>query len=725
VLGSHIDEVVQAGTGKRISMSVTSEPESEEVDSEATPEPSAPDERLTYRGVFQRLFIRPEIGALIGAGAIWAFFWAVTLNFGNAGGILPVFAVASTLGIMAVAVSVLMIGGEFDLSSGAATGAFGIVTILLVKDIGELGGAGLSLWVAIPLSLVVALSVGWINGTVVERTGLPSFIVTLATFFVLRGFKLGFSKLAIDNITVGTIDEAEGRGYEFWQKIFASTWVRNDHSWESRDAVYTILVLGGIALVVAAVYELAFARREKMNLAGLPVLMAGLALVVGGILYMHNSDGVSANTVAGIIIGAGIIVAAFGLAWWRYQPQAPGSFAFSPLVLTRTLIGVGLVAVATVLAVVVDMESQRSVLDLAGPFTWPVVVLAGALGVYALPRMGSLAAVFRPALGNLTALFSSDSVLLRYGSAFVGAAALAYGFMFMATEQGLRAIVFAVAAVVGLMVLATAIYQARSAKGARLLVQTVTAAAVVALAFFIRWQSTSVKFRSELFSVLLVVGVLLFTWGLVSAFFAQRRFADRRSDRLGSLLAVVGIVAAIAGLAVKLLFTTEAELAANIPRAQFRVEFLWFIIFTAAITFMLEKTRFGSWVYAVGGNKQAARQVGVPAARTKTQLFMIVSAAAWLVGLLLAFRLNTLQSGTGNGLEFEYIIAAVVGGTLLTGGYGSAFGASIGALIMAMSVQGIPAARWNSDWRFAFLGAILLTAVIANNYIRTKAEALR
>ena len=90
-----------------------------------------------------------------------------------------------------------------------------------------------------------------------------------------------------------------------------------------------------------------------------------------------------------------------------------------------------------------------------------------------------------------------------------------------------------------------------------------------------------------------------------------------------------------------------------------------------------------------------------------------------------SFSLNTIQSNTGNGLEFEYIIAAVVGGTLLTGGYGSAFGAAIGAFIMAMSKQGIPLSKWNSDWRFAFLGVILLTAVISNNFIRRKAEASR
>jgi simple sugar transport system permease protein len=194
---------------------------------------------------------------------------------------------------------------------------------------------------------------------------------------------------------------------------------------------------------------------------------------------------------------------------------------------------------------------------------------------------------------------------------------------------------------------------------------------------------------------------------------------------LGSRLIVAGVVAIVVGLAVKLLFTTDAEIAAHLAPAKFSVRIVWFIAFAAVATWVLGRTRFGSWTFAVGGNKEAARQVGVPAGRTKTHLFMIVSGAAWLVGMLLAFRLNSIQAGTGDGLEFEYIIAAVVGGTLLTGGYGTAIGGAIGAMIMAMSAQGIPSARWNTDWRFVFLGAILLLAVIANRSIRTRAEAAR
>ena len=93
--------------------------------------------------------------------------------------------------------------------------------------------------------------------------------------------------------------------------------------------------------------------------------------------------------------------------------------------------------------------------------------------------------------------------------------------------------------------------------------------------------------------------------------------------------------------------------------------------------------------------------------------------------MLLAFRLNTIQANTGNGEEFEYIIAAVVGGTLLTGGYGSALGGALGAIIIAEATLGIPSSRWNSDWRFLFLGVTLLLAVIANRSIRARAEAMR
>ncbi len=669
------------------------------------------DERLAYRGVFQRLFVRPEIGAIVGATVIWSFFWAVSREFGTAGGAASILDVSATLGIMAVAVSLLMIGGEFDLSSGAATGALAITTILLVRDVGELGGAGLSLWVAIPLSLVVALALGWFNGTMVERTGLPSFIVTLATFFILRGFKLGFSKLAIDNLTVGEIQD--GEGYDFWFPIFASTWNRIEHQLDSRDLIYTVGVFAGLALIAFAVAELNFKPAAKQNPTGMVVFLLGIAGTIAGILYLHNSDGVSANTIGALIIAVGAIAAFAGLGLWRFARQSVGSLSFGGSHAILTVAGIALVAIAMVLARVLGVESQEQVLDLAGALAWPLVILAGAVGLYNAYRKLSGDSRY-----SAQSLFSVASVGLAAGAA-------AYGFMFMTTEQGLRAILFGGAASAGIIALSVAVVRAgRISPLTRGVSLVITAAALAALGFFIRNESVSVKFRSELFSVLLAAGLVLVVWAVISTMFETRSSVEDGTDATGNLLAKLGLVLVGIGMIVKLLFTTTTELELeSVTPANFRISIVWFLGFTIFASFLLGRTKFGSWIFAVGGNKQAARQVGVPAARTKTQLFMLVSVAAWLVGLLLAFRLSTVQSVAGNGLEFEYIIAAVVGGTLLTGGYGSAFGAAIGAIIMVMGRQGIPSARWNSDWRFAFLGIILLAAVIANNFIKTKAEA--
>ena len=142
---------------------------------------------------------------------------------------------------------------------------------------------------------------------------------------------------------------------------------------------------------------------------------------------------------------------------------------------------------------------------------------------------------------------------------------------------------------------------------------------------------------------------------------------------------------------------------------------IWWIAIAALATWVLARTRVGNWIFAVGGDANAARNVGVPVARVKIALFMTTSIAAALVGIMIALRLSSVQAGQGIGEEFTYIIAAVVGGCLLTGGYGSAIGASLGALIVGMAFIGIQFSGWNTDWRFLFLGVILLLAVLVNN----------
>jgi len=150
---------------------------------------------------------------------------------------------------------------------------------------------------------------------------------------------------------------------------------------------------------------------------------------------------------------------------------------------------------------------------------------------------------------------------------------------------------------------------------------------------------------------------------------------------------------------------------------------VYWIVFVIIATWILLRTYIGNWIFSVGGNAQAARAVGVPVGRMKIGLFMAVGFMAWFTGMHTLFLFNTIQSGQGIGNEFVYIIAAVVGGCLLTGGYGSAVGAAIGALIFGMVNQGIVYAGWNPDWFQFFVGLLLLGAILLNTYIRRRAEA--
>jgi simple sugar transport system permease protein len=157
----------------------------------------------------------------------------------------------------------------------------------------------------------------------------------------------------------------------------------------------------------------------------------------------------------------------------------------------------------------------------------------------------------------------------------------------------------------------------------------------------------------------------------------------------------------------------------------FRITVLWWVAITIIATWLLSRTRAGNWIFGVGGDATAARNVGVPVSRVKIALFMTTAMASALVGIMIALRLASVQAGQGVGEEFQYIIAAVVGGCLLTGGYGSAIGAAIGALIIGMAFIGIQFSGWDTDWRFLFLGVILLLAVLVNNLVRRSAEGAR
>ncbi|MCZ2827799.1 ABC transporter permease [Modestobacter sp. VKM Ac-2986] len=341
--------------------------------------PARADERVAAVGLWRRLLVKPELGSLIGAVVILVFFSAQSQVFRSLSGIANWLDVASTLGIMAVAVALLMIGGHFDLSAGVLTGTTALTVGIVAVRFGQ------AIWVAIAVAGVLALAIGALNGWLVTRTGLPSFIITLATFLMLQGLNLGLTKLFTGTVQVRGIAEAPGY-----------------HSAE---------------LVLASTFSL----------------------------------------------------------------------------------------------------------------------------------------------------------------------------------------------------------------------------------------------------------------------FGQ----------------------------------------------QFRIAIVWWLLATAVATWVLLRTRFGNWVFATGGDEVASRNVGVPAARTTIALFMTTAGAAWLVGSITAVRLTSVQANTGTGQELIYIVAAVIGGCLLTGGFGSAIGAALGALVFGMTQQGIVYLRWDADWFYFFLGAMLLLAVLSNRAVRRYAEAAR
>ncbi|MEH6376560.1 ABC transporter permease [Streptomyces sp. KLMMK] len=154
-----------------------------------------------------------------------------------------------------------------------------------------------------------------------------------------------------------------------------------------------------------------------------------------------------------------------------------------------------------------------------------------------------------------------------------------------------------------------------------------------------------------------------------------------------------------------------------------QITILWWLGLVALATWVLLRTRAGNWIFAVGGNSDAARAVGVPVKGTKIALYMAVAFCAWISGQHLLMSYDVVQSGEGVGNELLYIIAAVIGGCLMTGGYGSAIGSAVGAFIFGMASKGIVYAQWNPDWFKFFLGAMLLLATLLNAWVRKRAEA--
>ena len=225
--------------------------------------------------------------------------------------------------------------------------------------------------------------------------------------------------------------------------------------------------------------------------------------------------------------------------------------------------------------------------------------------------------------------------------------------------------------------------------------------AAAAVAILVGFANGYLVVRTGLPSFIVTLGTLFILRGLT---IAVPRLLTRRTQ-LGGLDEVPGYDAA------RVVF-------AGTPAAGFGAPILWWLGLAAVATWVLHRTRWGNWILGAGGNADAARRMGVPVGRVKIGLFVATALTATLVAVIQAVRFTGADALRGEQQEFRAIIAAVIGGTLLSGGHGSAVGAVLGALIFGMVQQGIVITGVDADWFQVFLGAMLVAAVIVNNTVR-------
>ena len=194
-------------------------------------------------------------------------------------------------------------------------------------------------------------------------------------------------------------------------------------------------------------------------------------------------------------------------------------------------------------------------------------------------------------------------------------------------------------------------------------------------------------------------------------------------DWLAPFLAGDAFTGLFGWLAAQGLIDTFPNGAAKVPGIP--VEILWFLGFAGLATWVLLRTPAGNWIFAAGGDGAAAANSGVPVKKVKIALFTLTACCAALVAIITVMDAGSTDARRGFQKEFEAIIAAVIGGCLLTGGYGSAIGAFFGSIIFGMVVIGLTYTGFDQDWFQVFLGGMLLLAVIFNNAIRKRVTGER
>lgn len=226
-------------------------------------------------------------------------------------------------------------------------------------------------------------------------------------------------------------------------------------------------------------------------------------------------------------------------------------------------------------------------------------------------------------------------------------------------------------------------------------------------------------------TVALSFGVII---GLINGYMVIKTAVPSLIVTLGSLFAVQGVVL---GLTVLITKSTSVALKVEGPAkaifgdfvfgGQVQAMVLWWLAITVAYVFFVHFSRYGNWIFAMGGDKVSARNAGIPTERMTILLFVLSSTSAAFVGMCQAILYNSAQVAGGQSFIFNAIISVVVGGVLLTGGFGSIIGIFFGTITFAIVNQGIYYTNFDRNWSSLIIGVLLLVAVLMNNTFRKMA----
>ena len=217
------------------------------------------------------------------------------------------------------------------------------------------------------------------------------------------------------------------------------------------------------------------------------------------------------------------------------------------------------------------------------------------------------------------------------------------------------------------------------------------------------------------------VGLLV---GLVNGHLVTRTTIPSLIITIGTMFAVMGLTL---GFAVLIAGSTSVFLVPDpvtktilgtILFGMFNVSILWWLVFAAFIFLLLHVSPVGNWIFALGGDRDSARNAGIPTSRLTIGLYMLSGFAAALVGILQLMTYQNAQVATGQSFIFNSIMCVVIGGVVLTGGAGSVIGIVIGTATFAIVNQGIFFSGLDPNVGSVIIGVMLLAAVLSNDGFR-------